>query len=64
MKKTLCWKYDDLAFPIELWQTGPNEFKVVYGSQSGNGLTYEKAASELGCAIMHALACEGKLDNT
>jgi hypothetical protein len=64
MKKTLCWKYDDLAFPIELWQTGLDEFKVVYGPQTSNGLSHEKAATELGESIMHALACDGKLDNS
>ena len=64
MKKTLCWKYDELAFPIELRQTGLDEFRVVYGKQSGGGLSYEQAAKELGESIFHALACDGKLDNT
>lgn len=63
MKKTLCWKYDNLGFPIELWQTGLDEFKVVYGKQSNGELSYGQAATELGGSIMHALACDGKLDN-
>jgi len=63
MKKTLCWKYDDLAFPIELWQTGKSLFQVIYGQQVSNHLDYGDASAELGESIMHALACDGKLDN-
>ena len=60
-----CIEITDLAFPIKLEQseTGPQLFKVTYGKQIRHKLLYEEAAEELGAAIMHALACDGKLDN-
>lgn len=63
MTKTLCIELTDLAFPVRLEQTGVDKFVVTYGKQVKSGLTYAQAASELGADIMHALACDGKLDN-
>jgi hypothetical protein len=60
----VCDERDDLAFKVALLQLGPDNFTVVYGKQVKPGLTYAKAAYEYGCAVMHALACEGKLDNS
>lgn len=48
---------------IELIQKGVDKFTVRYCKQVKDGLTYGEAASELGAAIMHALACDGRLDN-
>lgn len=53
---------DTLEFPITMSQQGANEFTVTYGRQIKGGLDYNQAASELGYCILHALACEGKLD--
>lgn len=50
-------------FPIQLFQRGKDSFRVVYGMQTDDYLTYAQAAAALGEAIMHSLACEGKLDN-
>lgn len=50
-----------LAFPVRLIQTGADRFRVEYGQQVRRGLTYGEAARELGSAIMHALACDGKI---
>lgn len=50
------------VYPIKLEQTGKDRFVVTYGSQVTSGLGYLAAASELGTSIMHALACEGKMD--
>ena len=63
MAKSTCHKITDLAFPIELIQTGINLFSVIYGQQQKHRLTYDQAALEYGAAIMHALACDGLLDN-
>ena len=52
------------AWPISLEQDGPNDFRVIYGMQVRENLSYSDAALELGAAIMHALACEGRLDNS
>lgn len=48
---------------IELTQQGKNRFTVRYGAQVTSGLTYERAAEELGASIMHMAACNGDLDN-
>ena len=62
-KTTRCYTFENGAFPIHLDQQGRDRFTVIYGKQVKNDLTYGEAASELGTCIMHALACEGMLDN-
>lgn len=52
-----------LVSTIELRQQGRNRFSVRYGLQLKTGLSYAKAARELGECIMHMQACEGLLDN-
>lgn len=52
------------GFGISLEQHGLDNFAVRYGKQlDGPGLTYADAAAKLGQAFMHALACEGRIDN-
>jgi len=63
MKRTTCFELTDAAFPIKLEQTGLDSFTVTYGLQVKDHLTYSQAAKELGSCIMHALACDSKLDN-
>lgn len=60
---TNCHSITDLAFPITLNQDGIDRFTVIYGEQVKSGLTYAEAAAEYGRSIMHALACDGRLDN-
>lgn len=48
---------------IKLQQHGRDSFRVVYGQQVKDRLTYGEAAKELGAAIMHNAACNGDLDN-
>lgn len=60
----LCHRTDGLSFPIELRQTGVDRFTVIYGKQRKLDLDYAAAALEYGSCIMHALACEGKLNNS
>lgn len=48
---------------VRLIQQGKDLFAVVYGRQIKERLNYAEAASEYGACIMHALACDGKLDN-
>ena len=38
-------------------------FTVTYGLQVKDGLTYARAAKELGECIFHHLACESELNN-
>ena len=63
MKKQTCFELKDAAYPIKLEQTGIDSFTVTYGKQVKARMTYGTAAWELGSCIMHAAACEGKLDN-
>lgn len=63
MRKKLCWSTWALAFPIHLFQTGRNKFMVVYGKDVSRDLTYNQACVKLGSAMMHALSCDGKVDN-
>lgn len=63
MKKTICFEVVISGMPITLFQCGKDKFTVQYWKQIKTNLTYARAASELGANIMHALACEGKLDN-
>lgn len=51
------------GYPISLVQTGFDRFTVQYGQQRMDNLDYCRAAAKLGESIMHAIACEGKLDN-
>jgi len=65
-RKKLVYACLDLVTPwgpIKLEQNGIDNFTVTYGKQSDANLTYGKAAAKLGQAMMHWLACEGRLDN-
>lgn len=53
-------------YDIKLEQGGGRRklFTVTYGKQVSDNLPYNRAAEEFGRVLFHALACEGKLDNT
>lgn len=53
---------EDLAFPVRLAKVKNNKFRLTYGKQVLDGLTYETAAKQLGFSILHALHCEGKIE--
>lgn len=61
-KPKTCFILDSLAFGISLEQNGKDSFNVIYGKQVKERLDYGEAAMELGSCIMHALACDDKLD--
>jgi hypothetical protein len=63
VKNKTCFEIECAGFEIRLTQQGVDRFTVTYGKQVRDGLCYEEAASELGSCLMHAAACEGKLDN-
>lgn len=62
-KEKLCWENAEFGFNISLHQRGRDNFKVVYGKQVKENLTYGQAARELGSCLMHAMSCEGRVDN-
>jgi hypothetical protein len=55
--------YSSPEYDIKLIQTNFDRFTVRYGKQVKTDLNYGQAARELGTAIMHAVACDGKLDS-
>jgi len=57
-----CFETMLADFPIRLEQRADGTFSVTYGAQKKDRLCYETASVELGSAIMHAAACEGRLD--
>lgn len=62
-RRKVCYQNNGLAFPVTLYQNGVDNFTVEYGKQVRSGMNYAEAASELGKCIMHALSCDGKVDN-
>ena len=48
---------------IEQQENTRGLFRVSYGAQVRDNLTYIEAAKEYELCVLHALACEGKLDN-
>ncbi len=63
MRHKVCFE-TVIEFYIRLIQTGVDRFTVQYGQQFSDGLNYGSAAKELGESMMHALACQGHLDNS
>ena len=61
--KKLCATFAIARMPIMLHQEAKDRFTVTYRKQVTDGLTYSQAATKLGSCLMHALACEGRLDN-
>lgn len=62
----LCHEFKELETPwgpIKLEQRGKDNFRVTYGLQVDDNLTYGQAAAKLGQAQMHWPACESMLDN-
>lgn len=55
----MCWQHK----LVSLQQRGPDDFVVRYGKEVYAELTYAEACAKLGGAIMHALACDGVIDN-
>lgn len=60
--KTPAFHINLAGFDITVTQTGADKFTVRYGLQEETGLSYERAARELGECIFHALVNEGKLE--
>jgi len=48
---------------VSLQQRGKDNFAVRYGKEVHADMNYAFAASKLGEALMHQLACDGDLDN-
>ena len=52
------------AYSIKVEQRGEHGlFRVTYGGEVHEGLTYARALHEFGASVFHALACTGMLGN-
>ena len=49
------------SYAVSLTQDARDSFTVRYGLSQEFGLTYAKAAKCFGSAVLHALACAGRL---
>lgn len=63
MPKILCVEYTAGDYPVQLFQTGFDQFTVQYGKQVKRTMTYAEAGAEFGLCVMHSAACAGALDN-
>ena len=60
----VCFEIDEKPWSIRLEQNETDGlFRVTYGYQVDDALTYVDAASKLGQAIMHRAACDGLIDD-
>ena len=60
----VCFVIDEMPWLVRLEQHETEDlFRVTYGYQVDDGLTYSQAASKLGQAIMHRAACDGMLES-
>lgn len=55
--------FKDGHYPVTIEQWDNGKFRIKYGAQVKDGLTYGEAVSEYGACVFHSLACAGKLDN-
>jgi hypothetical protein len=60
---TLCGRWSDHLVKLEQHKR-TKLFRVTYGLQVNDELTYAQACDYLGRAILHDLANEGVLDNS
>jgi hypothetical protein len=60
---TLCRAFPDLLIKLEQRTNKQGLFRVTYGLQVTDELTYAQACAELGQCILHALACNSELNN-
>ncbi len=51
------------GYDIVLLQNEPDNFTVQYGAEVKSNLDYSQAAKSMGFCIMHALSCDGKIDD-
>jgi hypothetical protein len=55
--------WSDGFIKLEQQRAPGYRFRVTYGLEVWDELTYEQATSKVGEALFHQLACDSKLDN-
>ena len=51
------------GYNIILLQNNHDNFTVQYGAEVESNLDYSQAAKSVGFCIMHALSCDGKIND-
>ena len=57
------FKIEIAGYDIVLLQNESDDFTVHYGAEVKSDLDYYQAAKSIGFCIMHALSCDGKIDD-
>ena len=57
------FKIQIAGYDIVLLQNEPDNFTVQYGAKIESNLDYSQAAKLIGFCVMHALSCDGKINN-
>ena len=57
------FKIQIAGYDIVLLQNEPDNFTVQYGEEIESNLDYSQAAKSMGFCIMHALSCDGKIND-
>lgn len=55
--------YEHQSVKLEQSDARGKLFRVTYGLQVKQYLTYAQACEELGACLLHQLACDGLIDN-
>lgn len=50
-------------FPVKLEQRASGAFRVTYGAEVKDNLTYSEAAEQMGYCLMHAMACNSLIND-
>ena len=58
-----AFKIQIAGHDIVLLQNEPDNFTVQYGAEVESNLDYSQAAKSIGFCVMHALSCDGKINN-
>ena len=57
------FKIEIAGYDIVLLQNEPDNFTVQYGAEVKLNLDYSQAAKSIVFCVMHALSCDGKINN-
>ena len=57
------FKIEIAGYDIVLQQNEPDNFTVHYGAVIESNVDYSQAAKSIGFCIMHALSCDGKIND-
>ena len=57
------FKIEIAGYAIVLLQNESDNFTVQYGAEVKSNLDYYQAAKSMGFCIMHALSCDGKIND-